>query len=397
MTVRIPIWDPDSKGLSVFFRRLSCLKKRSGVAAPGGQGGLVRVAHYGDSIIAGDRVSSGARQVMQGRFGDGGHGFFLLVPPTPWYHRAGLLSRRSRYWRHPTIQTDWLHSHRYGYGGGQARTAATGAWVRARLRPEGAVGGRADVLRLYFDRHPHGGWIGVRQGRSVRGRVDTRGTGALLGTGSVPLDPSRRRVTITLGGGGAVRLYGAALERTGPGVVWDGLGLTGATFATLGRLPADHFRAALRQRGVSLVVFQYGANVSDYRHLPETWYRRAVSRVLGRIGPLRRSLSCLVVGPVDRGYAHHWGWPSRAAVETITRIQREEAAKVGCAFWSARAAMGGKGSAGRWRRARPPLIWNDLTHLRPAGARLMGQTLAHAILTAYDAWRLAHPRPVCGR
>jgi hypothetical protein len=264
-----------------------------------------------------------------------------------------------------------------------------------RLRQEGKVGGHASALHVYFEKNPRGGWLKIeRQGKEL-GRVKTRGPRGRPGHAAIRFPEAIERLKISLGGGGGVRIYGVALERPGPAVVWDGLGLTGARFWTLARIPAKHWRNQIRLRKAALVVFQYGANISDLRRLPETWYRKGMRAVLGRLKALRSRLSCLVVGPVDRGYPRRWRKPSRPVVEEIVRVQREEALRHGCAFWSARAAMGGKGAARRWYRARPPLIWRDLTHLRPAGAAVVGRQLGQALIRAYDRWKAAHVNVQC--
>ncbi len=43
--------------------------------------------------------------------------------------------------------------------------------------------------------------------------------------------------------------------------------------------------------------------------------------------------------------------------------------------------------------ATPPLAARDRTHLRTPAARAIGAALADALLTAYDHWRTALPRP----
>jgi lysophospholipase L1-like esterase len=286
---------------------------------------------------------------------------------------------------------------RYGYGGGLARTSATGAAIKIRLKAEGSVGGRVSRLVVLFERDPRGGVLKVTRGGVELGSVDTKGPRNTSGRAVLVFPDGDEDLKIALGGGGTVRVHGVALERSGPGLVWDGLGLTGARYYSLARLPEAHFQEQLGLRPADLVVFQYGANISDLRVLPEDWYRQGVRKVLNRLKPLRDRLSCLVVGPVDRGFHWRFGLPSRPIVRDIERVQREEAISFGCAFYSSREVMGGDGSAGRWAREKPPLMWGDLTHLRPAGAQLLGQRLGGAILRAQRAWRRQNPRAACPR
>ena len=375
--------DPGGKGLRHVLERLSCLKAQ-------GTPKLVRIAHYGDSIVATDEVSGGARRVMQARFGDGGHGFLIVKPPSRWYHREGVWTRRSKYWRVASMIHNWYKRRRYGLGGAISWTHAPGAWLRLYPKKEGRFGGRTSRLRVYFERYRHGGWMRLRQGRKVLGRIDTRLPGPtrsrkhVAASGVFTFPETDRRLTLELGGGGGLYLHGIALERKGPGVVWDGLGMTSARIDTLGHLPPEHWRKALQLRGTDLVVIQYGANISDLKRLPEAWYVKRLRRVLSRLTPIRKRLSCLVVGPVDRGFRWKHNKASRPIVGKIAEVQRRVAFELGCAFWDSRAAMGGPGAARRWLRAKPPLIWGDLTHLRPAGAYIVGRLMAEALLHAHD-------------
>ncbi|MFH2007422.1 MAG: hypothetical protein ABI333_12630 [bacterium] len=384
-----PIEDPGGKGLRHVLEQLSCLKQ-------GKRPRLVRIAHYGDSIVAGDRVSSGARQVLQAAFGDAGHGFFLLRAPSRWYHRAGVKVWRSKFWRSASMLHHFIKSGRYGYGGVMNWTYATGAWVRLTPQKEGKVGGRFSRLQVYFERRPRGGWLRLRQGRLELGRIDISGKTRRAAEGAFHFIETAKPVTLEVGKGG-VRIFGVALERSGPGVVWDGLGLVSARYTTLATLPAGHWRRELLRRGAALVVIQYGANISDKRTLNERFYRRAVARILRRLQPLRSKVSCLVVGPVDRGFSWRHKKPSRPIVGRIIAAQREAALAHGCAFWDSRAAQGGEGAARRWFRARPPLIWNDLTHLTPEGATLIGKLLGEALLRSHRAHVRLHPIGACSK
>lgn len=75
---------------------------------------------------------------------------------------------------------------------------------------------------------------------------------------------------------------------------------------------------------------------------------------------------------------------SKPTLDLMIRLQRQTAAELGCAFWDARAAMGGPGSFGRWLGQKPSLAWSDLYHLTGKGLHIVGNTLSDALLAAYD-------------
>ncbi len=376
----VEIEDPGHKGLKRVFQQLACLQDRRTPK-------VVRMAHYGDSIVAGDRVSSAARQVLQARFGDAGHGYLLLRSPTKFYHRQGVRVWRNKYWRLASFLYRYLKNGHYGYAGALTWSINPGARVNFRLRKEGKMGGRVSRLRLYYEQSPRGGFLNLSVGRVKAGRVSTRGAVGRGGVQTVRFKETSRTLRLEHGGGGAVRLYGVALERSGPGVVFDGLGMVSTAFPNLLKLPARHWHRQLRQRKVSLVVFQYGANASDLSKITERWYRRKVKKVLSRLGQARPRISCLVVGPVDRGYSWYRSKKSRPIMQRIARWQRSVALANGCAYWDSISAQRGTGAARRWFRAKPSLMWHDLTHLTPDGAALVGRLIAEALLRRYDSFR----------
>lgn len=382
------IEDPGGKGLRRVYQQLACLQDRRTPR-------IVRIAHYGDSIVAGDRVSSAARQALQARFGDGGHGYMLLRSPSKYYHRQGVRVWRSKYWRVASFLYRYLKSGRYGYAGALNWSINPGARAALRLHKEGKMGGKVSRVRIYYEQRPRGGWLELSMGRVKLGRVSTRGLGGFGGVQTIAFPETSRRLRLMHGGGGVVRLFGLALERSGPGVVLDGLGMVSTSFVNLAKLPTRHWLRQLRQRRVSLVMFQYGANVSDLRGITERWYRRKVGKVLARLRRARPRISCLVMGPVDRGYSWYRSQKSRPVMRRISKWQRATALANGCAFWDSLAAQGGKGAARRWYRAKPSLMWHDLTHLTPAGAAVVGRLVAAALLRGYDRFRKKHGVAAC--
>lgn len=382
--------DPGQKGLGRVFQQLSCLQERRSPK-------VVRIAHYGDSIVAGDRVSSAARQVLQTRFGDAGHGYLLLRSPTKYYHRQGVRVWRNKYWRLASFLYRYLKNGHYGYAGALTWSHNPGAQVTLRLKKEGKMGGRVSRLRVYYEPFARGGWLQLSAGRTKLGRVSTRGKPGRGGVQTVAFPETSRTLRIVHGGGGSVRLYGVSVERSGPGVVLDGLGMVSTAYPNLLKLPARHWLGQLRQRQVSLVIFQYGANASDLRKLTESWYRKKVKQVLTRLGRARPRISCLVVGPLDRGYSWYRTKKSRPIMRRISKWQRDVALANGCAFWDSLAAQGGKGAARRWFRAKPSLMWHDLTHLTPDGSAVVGRLFAQALLRAYDRYRKKHGTAACPR
>ena len=103
---------------------------------------------------------------------------------------------------------------------------------------------------------------------------------------------------------------------------------------------------------------------------------------------------CLVIPPVDQATRERGRVVSKPQLSKMVRVQRRAAESAGCAFWDARHAMGGDGSFARWLHHEPRYAWTDLMHLTTEGADILGDSLADALLAAYDQWAKNRPTPL---
>lgn len=386
----LAIEDPQ-RALRRFYRAL----KRTADKEPRA---LTRVVHYGDSLIMGDYVTQTVRRLMQKRFGDGGHGFVLAGRPWRWYRRDRLRLSAGGNWSVYKITRPRAPDGFYGLGGGTFYTRSAGAWVRATpaTPPEkpsrdpaelaaqlrGTMGAHYEVMYLA---QPGGGRFDLQVGdRTIT--VDTHAAEPGSGVAALDLPEGHHAMTIrTLGGN--VRLFGAVVERRGPGVVYDSLGVLGASASLLRRFDRTHWHDQIRIRQPDLLVLQYGTNESQSRYAGGPRYKEMLANIVGHLRMALPGVSCLLVGPMDRAEKGTDGvLRTRPVIPRIVQAQREVAFAQGCAFWDAYRAMGGSGSMVRWYRARPQLGGGDLTHPTGRGAELIGAMLFASIMEGYEAY-----------
>jgi lysophospholipase L1-like esterase len=186
-------------------------------------------------------------------------------------------------------------------------------------------------------------------------------------------------------GGGAARLFGVALERDEPGVVYDALGLHAAMGAHWQRQERAHWKEQLALRDAALVILQYGTNESDMEKFEGDKYERAFGDLIDELRDAAPDASILVVAPLDRAEVKEGRLVTRPVILDLVSIQRRVALSHGAAFWNTFEAMGGAGSVVRWYRTRPQLAGGDLTHPTPRGAEVLGNMLAGALVHAYEA------------
>lgn len=376
--------DPTGHALDPFY---AALARTEG----GMPGAITRVAHYGDSVIGNDGITSAIRRRMQGRFGDAGHGFHLLAPPDTSYRHQGIRFSTNDTWKRCFIIQRCQPDGHYGYGGVTFRSVA-GAQSRFRtVDPDkGPVGHTMGRFELWYAAQPGGGRLQLTVDDQEPVVIGTEGAALEDRWHAIDLEDGPHDIKVRSAGGGRLRAYGVVMERKVPGVVWDGLSLIGAFTRRLTHQDPTHFRDQLRHRGVNLVVLTFGGNDMIRAKLTMDEYKdeyREVVALVRAASTDAHPVSCLIMAPVDHGERKGQRITTPPMVEAIVQAQREVAHETGCAFFDTFTAMGGPGSAGRWFRAEPRLMSGDLAHLNHRGHRVVGEYLFRALMEGYVAYR----------
>lgn len=376
-----PIEDPTGKALDPFFETLARTDQRI-------EGAVTRVAHYGDSAVGNDGITSAARRRMQRRFGDAGHGFHLLSPPNASYKHQGVRFETNAKWGKCFIIQKCRPDGHYGFGGVTFKSNG-GAQSRFRTAKDGAFGRKMGRFELWYAGQPKGGRVQIKVDGGEPVVVETAADSLEDRWHAIELEDGPHDVVVRAIGGGKVRSYGVVMERDVPGVVWDGLSLIGAFTSRLAEQDPEHFSSQLRHRGSDLVVLMFGGNdmlrkmkMANYKEE----YRRVLKLVRGASTP-ERPIACLVMAPLDHGERKGSRIVTQQIVPRMVQAQREVAHEEGCAFFDTFAAMGGEGSAGRWFRSSPRLMSGDLAHLTHRGHKVIGEHLFRALVQAYVAYR----------
>lgn len=369
------IEDPTGRGMRPFYEALER-------TARGEDGAITRVGHYGDSSIATDLITSTVRENLQARFGDAGHGFVLAAKGyIPYKHRGVRQSSNPEAWETREVVRRQDRTGRYGYGGVQSR-AMRGAWARIGTAKRGEVGTQASRFDIYYEEHPRGGKFTVRLDDDERKTVSTKAEQRGDGVYSITAPDGPHSIEFRYFRGGPVSFYGVAVERDGPGVVYDSLGLVGARANRLLNFDADHIADQMKRRQVNLIVLGFGGNeASDDR--PEEAFYEDFLEVLRQMRQGRDDLGCLVFSPLDQATRERGRIRTLPTIPRIVAAQRRAAFDSGCAFYDTWQAMGGENAMRRWYKARPRLAMGDFRHATPAGYEIIGNMFYKALLAGF--------------
>lgn len=364
----------------------------SGGAGSGEEPFVVRVLHFGDSHVAADYWTGELRRFFQERFGDAGPGHVLPGRPWKYFRHARARSLPATGWESAGLG-DGIHDGIYGLSGvglvplGSPAPAVLESTFRSAIVEFASL---ADGACLAVSVDGDTVFAGAPEDPDAAGCADVDlddppelGLRIVSVQGRSLLDDAPHRLEVSDACGGSVRLLGVELRSGRSGFIWDALGLNGAEIGALSRWDPRLRRTLLARAGPDLIVVSYGTNDMGRGDLDPDAYRLEVEAALRSLREDAPFASILVTGPFDRAGRSRRARRLLATTERLVeRSIREAALATGCAYWDAKAAMGGEGAIVRW--ARRGLAQRDWVHLTGAGYQKMAQLLAEQLLAAVE-------------
>ena len=359
------------------------------------EGKTVRVVHYGDSQIELDRISSNLRDALQERFGGEGTGMFPALTRTPMasisHSAAGGMAG------FPMVGDSLTRRAGHNRYGPLSQVVS--------VQGSGTVSLRALRQKSTLERVRHFSSVSVLYGRAsddfsvtaqsdtLKPRPVTKKQDGLTWTTwrfSRPVDRATLKFT------GSAEVYGIATDGRA-GVTVDNVPLCGSTGTILTHIDKDLMKNAYLLDDTRLIILQFGGNF-----VPAAGSSKAISgymdKVRDQIAWFQEAVpggKVLFIGPSDMaawdeedGRLHTY----RRLAEVVDSL-KAVTLKCGAAYWDLYGMMGGANSMPQWVRHKPALAGPDYVHFTPAGAKVVGETLSHSLLTYYDFYDLRKTLP----
>jgi len=346
---------------------------------------VARIAVYGTSTNGADRATRSLRHAMAERFGDAGKGWVAISPG--WrYHAHQDVEWSHSGWRTQVVNRGENPTGRYGFGGVVATANGAGALSRFGTVTEGPSNRSIDRFQIYYRSRPDGGNLEVQVDGGEAEVISTRSDEGADQIHQVEVERGPHEISVR-SAGGAVELYGVAMENGGPGVVVDAVSLIGAFTRVLLNFDSDHYASQVRSRQSDLLMFWLGANDAVAAGVPfqRSRFVEQFTEILRRAQMARPESSCLVMSIMDKGERVGRFIRTHRRVPRVVDAQREAARNAGCAFFNVYEAMGGAGTMARWRRMDPRLVSGDLGHLTGFGSRVVGRIMYSALMQGLAA------------
>lgn len=373
----------DSTVLYSFFKKLNLSAKKR-----------MRIFHYGDSQIEGDRISGYLRNKFQKRFGGSGPGLITALPRHA--PSSSIIHKASKNWvKHAVYhKKDTALGHRkFGLLGSFARFTPykndTNTVVIKKAWIEFNRSGMAyrsvknfTQCRVFFSNAP--------VGFTVKGFVDDElkwfeeiDSSKVFRQFNWDFAKSPKNFRIEWEATKSPDIYAIALD-TYTGVAVDNLPFRGSSGSEFTKLDYNQAKKMTKHLNTGLIILQFGVNVVPYVTKNYGFYERMLTRQIKYIKKIFKNTPILIVSLSDMSKKQGNNYVSYPNIVKIKQVQKNVAKLTNCAFWDLHKAMGGENSMSQWVNATPPLATKDFIHFNRRGGNFIAQMIFNALMYEYD-------------
>jgi hypothetical protein len=372
----------DSHNLDAFYARLARLVR-------GRAKDHVRIAVYGDSNMTMDFITGSMRRLLQGKYGDGGHGYVAMGRPWAWYRHMDVEQHLAESkWKKISTSTDHVSDGHYGHANVATESSTAGAvsWVGTTAEADAPIGKSVSSVDVFYLKRPTAGTFTVKvDGEKSRDVTTTSSdTTAAVEHFDLPDGPHKVEVVVSTG---TVRLLGATLERKPPSIIVDSLGTGALNYEQMLHVSDESRRPMLQRRKYDLIVYLIGTNL-----FAPGWHEKWMAKDIGDVEAAVPNTPILILSPPDIEL-HREDTHSDPRIVALSKQLADIAKRHDWGFWDFWRAMGGDMSMIRFAKAG--LGGWDLVHLTQSGGALMGNRFAHALFEGLDEYLKAHPDAGC--
>ncbi len=350
----------------------------------------IRVLHYGDSQIEGDRISDYLRMKLQTQFGGGGPGLISLMPVAPsvinrisWsegWDRYGIFSYRDKRVPHNNFGV-MAHFCKFILAGDSSGKKT--AWVKIiTTKSGGAKATQYNKLKLFYGGSKSKMFCEFYDGGILK-ESDSLQKGGSFNTKEYSLLPNALNHEFKFTGNDSPDFYGVSLE-TGRGVMIDNMGLRGSSGTFFNQINYAQLKQFYDYLNVRLIILQFGGNTLPYlkdKAMAETFagYLKSQIYTIKKMAP---QASILVIGPADMSVKEGTEYVTHPLLEDLRNALRQISFDSDCAFFDMYDCMGGKNSMVAW--VDQGIAAKDYIHFSPHGARKIATLLYASLINDYN-------------
>jgi lysophospholipase L1-like esterase len=363
---------------------------------------VVRILHYGDSQLEGDRITDYFRNKMQKRFGGKGPGILLPNEPAASSRISAYVSSSSNIKKKAVyINGSKASDGKYGLGSSvfeisgsnnhfkEWKQVATDSGLRIPVFSDEkqavafiqvknghygyALARKYDKITLLYESEEHFN-INLKRDTFIEDYLISPSQG--LGLQRWDLG-AQKKLKLSFTNGKFPKIYGLALDGY-RGVAVDNFAMRGGSAVGFDKMDERLYGKQLKEMNVCAIFLQYGINVVPNVRSDYGYYKSILIEQLKSIKSAQPGVSIVVIGPSDMSKNDGGNMVSYSNIPLIRNAMKEAALETGCCFWDLYEAMGGENSMSAW--VDKGLAQKDYTHFSYKGARYVGEMLYNAVM-----------------
>lgn len=341
----------------------------------------LRILHYGDSQLEGDRITAALRTKLQEEFGGCGVGM-TAVMSIP--NKTNLAQSINGSWKKYAIfGQDYSPSNSsfYGLMGNYYKYYEEAGQVYFRN-----VGTRAENVKVLY-RNIEGltkVYLNLNSGSDTREEV--LGNSSYFSSFQYDFPEGLQDLSVEFVGGNP-QVYGFSFD-CNQGVQVDNIALRGSSVMDFTKYDSENLKKQLDALDVELVLLQFGVNVVPGISNDYGFYGEMIYQQIKYLQGVKPDINVIVIGVSDMSRKVSGSYESYPNIELIRDAQKKAAFRAGCPFWDLYEAMGGENSMPSWVEASPKLATSDYTHFTSKGADVVAEMFYRALIYEYDNFLL---------
>ncbi len=342
---------------------------------------IIRILHFGDSQIEGDRISSVLREELQKIWGGSGTGFLPLSENN--FGKPSAQIQLNNWQKH-----QWFNSKRnaphnlFGFTGyfhqlQNLQNPGVFSVKTSGFAQSKTVNFKNIKLLLNNKNQEINCTVAQKNIPSISQNILASEEVQMI---KIPLKANlKQQLNFTLSNASNnIDFYGISLD-SDTGVTVDNIPMRGSSYINLNKANFKNLKKQLDNFNVGLIIYQFGINIVPNILSNYDFYEKLMSNELVLLKKLMPNAAILVIGISDMCYFNNDEYQSYPNLELIKQAQKNAAFANNCAFWDLQEVMGGPNSMINWVNAQPPLAQPDHAHFSPIGSKIIGKKLSQAI------------------
>lgn len=355
----------------------------------------IRVLHYGDSQIEGDRITDYLRLKLQGQFGGNGPGLISLMPIAnssinkiatgPGWDRYNVFTMRDKRVTHNNYGILAGFNRFSNYKKITDTSAVLSSSITVTTTKFGGANAMAyKKLKLFYGGAQRKTWCEFYDGPALIA-ADSLEAGGLLRMKEYRVGNGSYVHTLKFRGKDSPDFYAMSLESDN-GVMVDNIALRGSSGTFFHQINNAQLKQFYDYLNVKLIILQFGGNSLPAIENAEMAvnYSNYIKYQISLIKKMAPQASIIFIGPSDMSIKKGTDYVTYPYLETMRNALRKAVLESGCAFFDMYDCMGGKNSMPEWVEQK--LAATDYTHFSPQGARKIATLFYSELIKEYNQY-----------